>query len=108
MSDYDFFEGISSEPPIQEFADYYSMSYEEITFLPKPIQDFGITLIALMEAKPIHDAKSITYLKNFLEAFCPEKNNYKNLTQEAKEAIDKIMNSDNQFIVTTVSKVKCY
>jgi hypothetical protein len=107
MSDYDFFEGISSEAPIQEFADYYSIPHEEVTLLPKPIQDFGITLIALMESKPIHDAKSVTYLKNFLEAFCHESTNYKNLTQEGKEAIDKMMNSDNEFIMDSVSKVKC-
>ena len=107
MSDYDFFEGISSEPPIQEFTDYYSVSHEEITLLPKPIQDFGITLIALMEAKPIDNVKSVTYLKNFLEAFCNDSSNYKNLTPQGKEAIDKIRDSENEFISHTISKVNC-
>lgn len=38
MSDFNFFDGISNEPPIQEFADYYSATHDEITLLPKSIQ----------------------------------------------------------------------
>ncbi len=107
MSNIDFFEGISSEAPIQEFVDYYSVIHEEITFLPKSIQEFGIELIALMEAKPIDNDKAVTYIKNFLEAFCSKTDNYSKLTQEGKDAINQIWNSDNEFIKYTMNKVKC-
>ena len=107
MSDFDFFDGISNEPPIQEFADYYSATHDEIILLPKSIQEFGIELITLMEAKPIEDSQSVIYLKNFLEAFCPKSDNYNGLTQKGKDAVTQIRNSDNEFIKHVIEKVKC-
>ena len=107
MSDLDFYYGILSEPPIQEFADYYSVTHKEIVLLPKPIQEFGITLLTLMEINPTDNSKSIIYLEKFLEAFCPINTNYNKLTQEGKDAVNQIRNSDNEFVKYVMNKVQC-
>ena len=75
--------------------------------IKESIQEFGIELITLMEVKPIEDNKSVIYVKNFLEAFCPKSDNYNGLTPKGKDAITQIRNSDNEFIKHVIEKVKC-
>ena len=107
MSDFGIFDGISDEPPVQEFLDYYSVIHEEVTVLPRPIQEFGVVLIALMDTKPVDDDKSVNYVKNFFNAFCVGSDNYNHLTQKGKETINELQNSDNKFLKYAISKVEC-
>ena len=103
LFDFDNIQG----PPIEEFRDYYSIAHERTDYLPKRIQEFGIILISLMEAKPSLDAKSIEYVTKFLEGFCSSSDNYNKLTQEGMDFVSQILNSDNEFIKEVVKNIRC-